>query len=556
MNELPPELFYQQAQLFDAAAARFETALSDFRRESRQIGEYWDGLISEAFEEVSQELSGWITKTAQPIPSVAQALRQAGDALALAQQRIRDLQAHQAQQAAAPPPATAPPPGTPTPEQLDHDAAVQILRDLGTAYQDIGLGIAPMDDAGGKDTKSGDNGPGTGDGGNGDGNNVVRTDYKLTDDGLNAPYPVGTGIFGATGFGPGSGGVFGAGRFFASGGSATEAAYTTENGPLGLTGQQSGTGSQHSVVTPTDAPRTFSAFALAPQTEEAVVPAVLGRTATTVPAEETAVSTKSKKSTKKKAAEETEEGTFTAETERPITVSEATVENTDTPAETPLVTVSHTPVHVTTPATVTTQATTQITAAATAGTPQTPVTPGTPQVPGGTGHQVTVNAATAERVVQTGGGLGGATTGGYSTPSVTNVAHTTSPSPVRPLTNLTAATEAGFPMTTGGGGAAAPGATAGAGSTTHPMSPMMMGGMRGQNQQENERMADVPIGPGPDVWDRGMGAPSVLGRPQSRQQQSQAAEPSGANADRLAELQQLLGDDDVLGRIRERRGDG
>ncbi|TVT62510.1 hypothetical protein FNH05_01075, partial [Amycolatopsis rhizosphaerae] len=46
INELPPELFYQQARLFDAAAARMETVLGDFRRESRQMHEYWGGQVS------------------------------------------------------------------------------------------------------------------------------------------------------------------------------------------------------------------------------------------------------------------------------------------------------------------------------------------------------------------------------------------------------------------------------------------------------------------------------------------------------------------------------
>ncbi|WAL66525.1 WXG100 family type VII secretion target [Amycolatopsis cynarae] len=587
INELPPELFYQQARLFDAAAARMETVLGDFRRESRQMHEYWGGQVSEAFDEVAQGLAARITNILQPmlVPGYGQALRQAGDALALAQQRLRDLRA---QQAAAPPPVTPPAPGTPTPEQIGHDYALQILRDLGTAYHDIGLGIAPMPELDGRTGPTGDNGSGTGPGQSGTANQVVETIPVLSDSGTTG-YPVPAGFFGTSGYPGGSTeGAWAAGdvagtRRFASSGEAYPPGYV-----LGET-------TRYDVVTcapeTTSEAGTRSAFALSSGLEGAVVPAVLGRGADEIPVAQprvrttkTAVSTKNTKSTKKAAlaAEGTTEGTAgePAATDRPMTVSEIATENAATPAAPP-VTVSRTAA-VATPHPATTAATTattaaaahagptpatataRITATANATLPQSPALPQTsatpqgldaPQVPTGSGHQVAVNtaasaASTVERSLQM-SGPGGAATGGYRAPLPGGVAQN-GPAPVRPLAaDLAAASEAGFPMTGGASGTAVVPGAASAGAGTGPVSPMMFGGMQAQ-QKEKDRMAAVPIGPGPDVWDGADDMPSVLGRPEPRPE-APAAEPPGSGS-KIEDLRQL--GDEVLGRIRGRRRQG
>jgi uncharacterized protein YukE len=549
IEELTPERFYRQAQWFDSAAARLEQVLDDFRRVSREVGEYWGGEVSAAFDHVAYELAGAITNTLQPLqaPGYGQALRQAGDALALAQQRLRDLRTQQTQQAPAPPPA----PGAPTPEQIGHDSALQILRDLGTAYHDIGIGLAPMPEPAGGGSAAGA-GPGTGEN-IGAGNGVAETGPRWADSGL-AGYPGGAGVFWTRGTGSPGADTSGS-RWSAPAGGAHPAGYAPGDDPDGTADEDGLFGQERPVPAGADGTGPFALLLAG-----SMGPAVLGRGSAGRPRPKKDKTAK----TTKKAPVEQDEGTISvagADTaERPVTVSDT--HRSVTPVVTQPVTVSHA-----------TAASTPVTVAGAAGPPATAAS-GSSTVAGAAGPPVTASAqaaasappprtapppdfqasanaaasaaGAAERAIRTGGGFGGGAPGGAGFGSPV-------PPPVHPLppAGLSATAEAGFPMR-GGAPGGEPGVAAGAAgaNAAQPMSPMMLGGLgtQGQETKEKDRMSEVLIGPGPDVWNRGDEMPSVLGRPEPRPDPP-AAEPRGAES-KLRDLRQL--GEEVLGRIKGR----
>lgn len=144
VNEVIPDAFYQRAAAFDQAAARLQDVLDQIRHQLNHVQEVWTGGVSEDFDNLAREVAGRVTVVLQFLqnPGYGSILRTAGDVLAAHQQRFRDLQGQKAQQESAPPAAGAPPPEVTA--QVNDQSAKQILRDLRTAYQDIGNAIAPL----------------------------------------------------------------------------------------------------------------------------------------------------------------------------------------------------------------------------------------------------------------------------------------------------------------------------------------------------------------------------------------------------------------------------
>ncbi|MFE3785972.1 WXG100 family type VII secretion target [Amycolatopsis sp. NPDC059090] len=152
--EVSPDAFYQRAGAFDRAAARLHDVLDQARRQLRQVQEAWTSKGSDDFDSIAQEVlaRAQTVLTALENPGYGTVLRHAGDVLAAHQQRLRDLQGQKAQQESAPPA-----PGAPTPEafaQMSDQSVKQIMNDLRIAYQDIGRSIAPLPPAVGDDTWS------------------------------------------------------------------------------------------------------------------------------------------------------------------------------------------------------------------------------------------------------------------------------------------------------------------------------------------------------------------------------------------------------------------
>lgn len=144
VNEVAPDAFYQRAAAFDQAAVRLQDVLDQIRHQLNLVQEVWTGRVSEDFDNLVREISGRVTVVLQFLqnPGYGSILRTAGDVLAAHQQRFRDLQGQKAQQEAVPPAAGAPP--LEVTAQVNDQSAKQILRDLRTAYQDIGNAIAPL----------------------------------------------------------------------------------------------------------------------------------------------------------------------------------------------------------------------------------------------------------------------------------------------------------------------------------------------------------------------------------------------------------------------------
>lgn len=121
-----PDVFYLRANAFDRARARLEQVQDDLVRETRNMGEAWQGRIAESFDGTVGKVSGFITKLLQATagPGDGDALRRAGDALTQAQRRLTDVQARG--------------------QTGDTKAALQIVQDLSTAYEEVGLGFTPL----------------------------------------------------------------------------------------------------------------------------------------------------------------------------------------------------------------------------------------------------------------------------------------------------------------------------------------------------------------------------------------------------------------------------
>lgn len=126
VNEVSPDSYYERAQAFDTATARLEQIQDDLARGTRELWDAWRGEGAEAFGDDVRNVNalGNTAIQAMASPGYGATLRRAGDALALAQQRIRDLQAQK--------------------REGDLPAARQVVHDLGVAYQEIGTAITPF----------------------------------------------------------------------------------------------------------------------------------------------------------------------------------------------------------------------------------------------------------------------------------------------------------------------------------------------------------------------------------------------------------------------------
>ncbi|GLY46818.1 WXG100 family type VII secretion target [Lentzea sp. NBRC 102530] len=119
INEVSPDVFYTRATAFDSAVARLEAVRDGIRREARAISDAWQGRVANSFDDAAREVDGTVDRVLQSMtePGYGTVLRHAGDALAEAQRRIRDLRAQGV---------------------TDSQAALRVLHDLGTAYQHCG----------------------------------------------------------------------------------------------------------------------------------------------------------------------------------------------------------------------------------------------------------------------------------------------------------------------------------------------------------------------------------------------------------------------------------
>ncbi|MEV0679409.1 WXG100 family type VII secretion target [Actinosynnema sp. NPDC050436] len=141
VNEVSPDVFYLRAAAFDRAAEEFQDVLDRMRRRLNAVQDVWTGRGSDEFDALAREVSGRVAVVSQFLrgPGYGSVLRGAGDVLAAHQQRFRDLAARRAQRAGAPP---GPPPEAGA--GLEDESARQILRDLRTAYHDVGKAMAPL----------------------------------------------------------------------------------------------------------------------------------------------------------------------------------------------------------------------------------------------------------------------------------------------------------------------------------------------------------------------------------------------------------------------------
>ncbi|TDV42170.1 WXG100 family type VII secretion target [Actinophytocola oryzae] len=144
INEVSPDVFYQRASAFDQSGGRFQDVLDRVRHEMNLVREAWTGKASDDFDAVVREVTSKISNVLQFLqnPGYGATLRDAGDRLADAQQRFRDLQGQKTQQESTPPVA-----GGPSPEEtakVNDDSAKQILRDLRTVYWDVGNALTPL----------------------------------------------------------------------------------------------------------------------------------------------------------------------------------------------------------------------------------------------------------------------------------------------------------------------------------------------------------------------------------------------------------------------------
>ncbi|MFD2420681.1 hypothetical protein [Amycolatopsis pigmentata] len=124
VNAENPEVWYQQAAWFDKVKQTLSDLNDGFRREAKGLEELWHGDSAGAYGGQVGRVASLIDQIRQG-PDYAAALRRAGDALASAQQRVRDLQAQKGQN----------PDGD---QSLFDQQARQILIDLATAYGDSG----------------------------------------------------------------------------------------------------------------------------------------------------------------------------------------------------------------------------------------------------------------------------------------------------------------------------------------------------------------------------------------------------------------------------------
>ena len=138
VNEVSPDVFYTRASAFDQAGGRLQDVLDQIRHEMNLVREAWTGTASDDFDSLVRDVTAKVGGVLQFLqsPGYGATLRNAGDQLADHQRRFRDLQGQKTAQESAPPVT-----GGPSPEEVaktNGDSAKQILRDLRTAYWDVG----------------------------------------------------------------------------------------------------------------------------------------------------------------------------------------------------------------------------------------------------------------------------------------------------------------------------------------------------------------------------------------------------------------------------------
>jgi hypothetical protein len=149
VGETTPDRFYAAANAFDSAAHRVQQLRDDLRRESRDLQESMRGRLRQGVEEVTRRQLASIDALLEGMhrPGYAHNMRRAGDALALSQQRVSDLLQQKNENAVAPAPVGILPEQLALAQQQDEQhtqQARQIVLDLGAAYRDVGLSLAPQ----------------------------------------------------------------------------------------------------------------------------------------------------------------------------------------------------------------------------------------------------------------------------------------------------------------------------------------------------------------------------------------------------------------------------
>ncbi|MFD2419615.1 WXG100 family type VII secretion target [Amycolatopsis pigmentata] len=513
INEAGPDTYYDGAQAFDNATARLQEIQDELRRENRNVGEAWQGRIADSFDRVVQEVSGTVMTVTQAMAGYGTALRRLGDALAQAQQRLRDLQ---------------------TQNRRDVEAARQIMRDLGTVYQDIGSRVPPLPETVGAP-------PGVAGGAPGAPASPVAQGQAPAGA---APVPVAWGGMMAPGWGamappPGWGGhtgeaFAGPAPAFASLGKpqpATQAVDTRHTGALQgvVTGEPM---APAPAVVGRQMPAVRRRDACEDEKETAgLAPAVLGRSQRTVASDVRRSPAKRKADKRADAVPAAEQ--HAADTEAPpVTVSHPAPETKaaisanvaapeGTPAAVHVMSDPATATGATTPPVPATGTVPPSVAAANTGAPPAGAVP--PPVPAA--HTVSASHAAAIRPVGdptaagaaqeaarqiASGGLpqsGAPSTVPGGVPSV-GTAH--AGAPFQPVSGgLDADVPAGPPTAPGTAAMSRPGGTL-AGSPG--MGPMGFAGAHGAQQQQNERHPSGLLKAGPDAWEPGGELPMVLGR--------------------------------------------
>jgi hypothetical protein len=523
INEGRPDDFYNEAMAFDGASERLRQLMDDFTRESKQLEEYVSGEILEAVERVAVRYNGWIDSVLEPMihPGYAAALRNAGDALANGQRRLLDLQ----QQNAA-----VDPNAPPVPEQGEQNRqqALQILRDVGTAYRDIGGMFTPL-----PETTTKNNVPVTGEGpganGPGDGQQYVNgrfrpdTTFVSSDNPGNQHFVTQGGDSGEFTHGGGPGpGVYAATTMLG------------RPGASGLYGVPAAETGVHEAVEPQLLAETTTGEQAAPAALlMSGVPGagvfgsgVLGRPET-------------KKVTTGRRQQEDEEDESTEDAEVLAALSDDERPETVSTTHDLVRTATHEPAGQTMPEIQTVAATT---AAIPVEKPELPavahgvaaLTVPSFDLNGGVGAPLDPVARGMHMPVTTPGLMHEVTTElsavkGPVAGSMTTDAQTMAPG--------TATGANGMPMMPMGMGGGMGGGGMGMG--------MGMGGMRGGGGQDRERFAEVPVTPEAEVWDPSRATSSALGRKEPDPEPSKPSEPCPEQSDvetaKAAALAAILG---------------
>ncbi|GAA1029698.1 MULTISPECIES: WXG100 family type VII secretion target [Amycolatopsis] len=550
ISEVSPDAFYQRAAAFDRAAARLHDVLDQVRRQLRYVQEAWTSKGSEDFDSIANE----VVARAQTVllalenPGYGKVLRQAGDVLAAHQQRLRGLQGQKAQQESAPPA-----PGAPTPEaaaQMNDQSVKQIMNDLRTAYQDIGKSIAPLPPAVGDDSWTSHvpppvvNAPPVGvktaDWTGGPAGSQDRPWQLLTTGGY-TPHSEGLGTRRGSFSSPVDelqpGAVLGRGQRSADPEPATaRPAFRSEPGaPPPVLGQGVVARERTTPIAPLHVGVGVGPVVLGREERPAVVHGVK-------PAEKRGKSKKDsagrravegKKDVAAKpgaevardvAAKHDVVGVHDAAGVHDVAAKHGTTADFDVAAEHDVA------AHAGRPATVSSEGG----GASAARLPAT-IADGVPA------HEVA--AATVDGTLSVPGGAtaalhsGSADPGGAGPSRMAAAMHAPGAAGTYPA-ELAAAGP--YPAVQHGDAPDRDGA--GAQSGGMPMSPMMLGGMQGQQQQQNGRMAGVPAEPKPEIWNPPSVLPVVLGRAEPAPQASEAAEkPEPITPESvLAEVDKLL----------------